>query len=174
MGQPARLSEKIDSCAYGETPPEIAGIALDALDLRSGDLFVDLGCGAGNVCAQACGRGARVLGIEQNPELYRLGLLFLSPFGDQAAIRCEDFTQSSWAQQATIAYATTARFPQSTLETLARQAWQAPHLRAIATLGRPLPLKGWAEEELPIWPVCWNSGEAALSERLIVYGKPSL
>lgn len=54
---------------FNPTPPCAIGQALDALDVRAGDVFYDLGCGDGRVLLQAAQRGAACVGVEYDAEL---------------------------------------------------------------------------------------------------------
>lgn len=45
---------------------------LDRLPLRAGHTVLDLGCGPGAVAARLAGRGARVIGIDRDPDLLAL------------------------------------------------------------------------------------------------------
>jgi SAM-dependent methyltransferase len=178
LSQPKALSERIDSSAYGETPPELIEMIVDALAPAAGELFVDLGCGGGNVCWAVLARGARVLGIERNPELVAAAQAFFGSrapgFGDDTVeLRCADFLETDWSTART-AYSTTARFSAATLARLAQRAELALGLRAIACLGRPLPLADpWSLQSLGRWPIVWNPGEATLCEPLWLYRRAS-
>jgi SAM-dependent methyltransferase len=163
------LPDRIESSAYGETPPIVMGAMLDALAVEFDELFVDLGCGGGNVCAAALRRQARVLGIERNPELIKAARAFLIEKWAPLELRCADFLETDWSE-AEVAYTASTRFPDSVLEALARRAEAAPRLRAMACLGRPLVLGGsWREEIHGEWPVVWNPGEEVQQEPLFVY-----
>lgn len=165
-----RFSDRVQACAYGETPAYLVEAVLDLLAPAPDELFVDLGCGAGNVCAAALARGARVLGIEQNPELAGAarGFLATAPVARWRLVE-GDLLENSWSD-ANLAYATTVRFPNSLLQAIADRAEQAPRLRAVVCLGRPLPLS-WATRELGERLVCWNPGENHRWEPLFWYGR---
>lgn len=165
-----RFSDRVQACAYGETPPYLVQVVLDLLAPGPDDLFVDLGCGGGNVCAAALARGARVLGIEQNPELAAACRRYLdSAPAQQWELREEDFLVSDWSA-ATLAYTTSTRFPDTLLQALARRVEHAAGLRALVALGRPLPL-AWSCRELGERVVCWNPGENPRWEPLYLYRK---
>ncbi len=162
------FADRAQASAYGETPPYLIEAILDRLAPQPDELFVDLGCGGGNVCAAVLARGARVLGIEANPELANAARAFLR---NAPPDRCQfleaDFLQADWSP-AHIAYATTARFPDSLLRAIADRAEQAVHLRAFAALGRPLPMD-WPVQEQFERLVCWNPGENPRWEQLYLY-----
>jgi SAM-dependent methyltransferase len=68
--------------------------ALDLLDLREGERFVDLGCGHGNVLAEARRRtNVHALGFELNPAIALLA--WLRCLGDRRVeVRCGDSRQA--------------------------------------------------------------------------------
>ncbi len=49
------------------TPDDVVKAMLDSLQLQSGDVVADLGCGDGRVCIAAAKRGFRAIGIEIDP-----------------------------------------------------------------------------------------------------------
>lgn len=162
------FADRAQASAYGETPAYLIEALLDRLAPGPDELFVDLGCGAGNVCAAVLARGAKVLGIEANPKLASAARLFLrSAPRDRCWFQEADFLQVDWSQ-ANLAYATTARFPDSLLQAVADRAEQAVALRAFAALGRPLPLN-WPVQEQSERLVCWNPGENPRWEQLYLY-----
>lgn len=170
LSSPHSLNDRIESSAYGETPPELIRRVLDLLAARTGERLLDLGCGGGNVCAQARDRGLRVLGIERNPRLLAEARRF---FDGHPEVQLEegDFLEHGW-DDVHLTYATTARFPAGLLHSLARKIdGSPPLLRAAACLGRPLPLPSvsWREESHGKHQVTWNLGEATLDERLFLY-----
>ena len=162
------FGDRAQACAYGETPPYLIEALLDRLAPGPDELFVDLGCGAGNVCAAVLARGAKVLGIELNPELARAARSFLRTAPpDRCKFLEADFLEVDWGQ-ANLAYATTLRFPDSLLQAIAHRAEQAAHLRAFAVLGQPLPLS-WSVLEHSERLVCWNPGENPRWETLYLH-----
>ncbi len=170
---PKLLSENIENSAYGETPSEIIGSVFDRLDLQPKELLVDLGCGGGNVLHAALVRGARALGIERNPELFRAAQQALKTWPDNVlSLLCQDFLQTDceWGH-ADIAYATTARFTPKVLRRLAgRLCDPSSRIRAVACLGRPFALsEGWSQNDPLLVQIMWNPGERLLEERLYVY-----
>lgn len=173
QGGDRSFAERVESSAYGETPPDLLEKLLDILAPRPGELFVDLGCGAGNVCAAVLARGIRVLGIERNPELAKAARAYLGAApADRWEFREADFLDTDWSH-ANLAYATTTRFPDSLLETLAERLERAPHLRAIAGLGRPFPL-GWTRRDLGEHLVRWNPGGDYRWEHLYLHCRERL
>lgn len=164
-----KFSDLVEASAYGETPPYVIEAVLDAMNPQPGELFVDLGCGAGNVCAAATARGAHALGIERNPELARAARAFLDG-AEHWEFREADFLETDWSQ-ARLAYATTLRFPDSVLQSIAELAEASPGLRAVACLGRPLPL-AWSVQGLGYRFVRWNPGEDYRTEELYLYSRP--
>src|SRR5581483_6675791 len=58
--------------AFEDVAPSIHDMhvaLVDALEPRSGDLWLDVGCGAGHLAELAAGAGARVTGIDLSPRL---------------------------------------------------------------------------------------------------------
>lgn len=166
------LSARIDSSAYGETPQKLLTIIFKRLNLGPEHLFVDLGCGAGSVCQEALKRGCRVLGIDHNPALIDLAKKRLGNH-PRLTLACTSLIDADWSE-AHFAYATTARFHGDLIQHLTLQAMRAPHLQAIACLGRPLLLcsstdKRWRIESWPPFAVCWNPCEIALPTPLTIY-----
>ena len=162
------FADRAQASAYGETPAYLIEALLDRLAPGPDELFVDLGCGAGNVCAAVLARGARVLGVEVNPELANAARIFLggAPPG-RCRIQEADFLHVDWSQ-AHLAYATTARFPDSLLQAITDRAEQAAKFRAFAVLGQPLALS-WPVQERFECLVCWNPGENPRWEMLYLY-----
>lgn len=169
MRESKSLSDRIEASAYGETPPGVIGALFEALAPKPGELFVDLGCGGGNVCGEALKRKQRVLGIERNPQLFKAAKAFLAGDWADLELRCADFLESDWSE-ADLAYMASARFPDSLLEALSRRVEETPSLRAVACLGRPLELgESWVNETRGRWPVVWNPGEEVQQETLHLY-----
>ena len=50
------------------TQPEIIAIALSKLDIKPGEIFVDIGCGSGSVSIVAAGLAGRVYAIENRED----------------------------------------------------------------------------------------------------------
>lgn len=163
------LSDLIASSAYGETPSAVVELLLEALGVTDGVRFVDLGCGGGTVCAAAYARGAAVLGIERNPELWDAARqIYAELLGPRLELLCVDFLQCDWGC-AQLAYTTTTAFPHPVLGALAQRV-ERSNLQAIACLGRPLPLSPtWAHHTLGAHPVIWNPGEPPLQETAHLY-----
>jgi len=65
--------------------------ALDLLDLREGDVFVDLGSGDGAVLIEAASRGMICYGYELNPYVWFVSKLRTLKFGKQIHIYCRNF-----------------------------------------------------------------------------------
>lgn len=170
----ADLSDRIESSAYGETPPSVVELVLDALEIELDDVFLDLGCGGANVTARALARGAVVLAIERNPELAAAARSFLPNLCQtRLQLRCADFLETDWGH-AEVAYTVSARYPAAVTEQLARKVHQTSTLRAVACLGRPLPLPPeWSQRSLGQHAFAWNPGEQILSEPLFLYRRNS-
>lgn len=65
--------------------------ALDMLDLKEGDVFVDLGSGDGSVLIEAASRGLVCYGYELNPLVYAVSKARTRKFGDQIKIYNKNF-----------------------------------------------------------------------------------
>lgn len=68
-----------------------AKIALDVLDLKEGDIFVDLGSGDGTVLIEAASRGLICYGYELNPLVWLVSKARTRKFGEQVKIYCRNF-----------------------------------------------------------------------------------
>ncbi|MFA5507835.1 MAG: class I SAM-dependent methyltransferase [Vulcanimicrobiota bacterium] len=161
------LDERISNAAYGETPKELQDMILDLFSLTTTDRFLDLGAGAGGFVARLLSLGISAYGIEQNPALVQTGQHFLEQNGNPACHLIEgDFLSHPWPE-ATVAYAASARFSEAVLEQLAGRIDRHQTLRAMACLGKPLPLSShWQLVHTSRHQVCWNRGESPLPEIL--------
>ncbi|MDO8591447.1 MAG: methyltransferase domain-containing protein [bacterium] len=65
--------------------------ALDLLDLKPGQVFVDLGSGDGSLLKLAAQRGLRVTGYEINPFLWLYSWLRTRRFGRRVEVRLRSF-----------------------------------------------------------------------------------
>ena len=65
--------------------------ALDMFNLKSNDLFVDLGSGDGNMLKAAAKRGYRAIGYEINPILCVVSWLRCLPYHNLVSVRIRDF-----------------------------------------------------------------------------------
>jgi len=71
---------------------------LDDVDIKSGQLFLELGCGDGRVVAAAAKRGARAIGYEINPLLWLIASVRCLPQYPRAKIRLGNFWSVNLAQ----------------------------------------------------------------------------
>jgi hypothetical protein len=67
--------------------------ALDLLDLKEGDIFVDLGSGDGTVLIEAARRGLKCYGYELNPLVWLVSKLRTLRFSKQIKVQCVNFWQ---------------------------------------------------------------------------------
>jgi SAM-dependent methyltransferase len=65
--------------------------ALDLLELKPGQTFVDLGCGDGRMLALAASRGLNAVGYELNPLLALFAWLRTRRYGRRVKVRWGDF-----------------------------------------------------------------------------------
>ena len=65
--------------------------ALDLLDLKPGQVFVDLGSGDGRLLVLAAQRGLKVVGYEINPFLWLYSWLRTRRYGRQVKIKLQSF-----------------------------------------------------------------------------------
>lgn len=65
--------------------------ALDLLDLKPGQTFIDLGCGDGTMLKAAAKRGLVVVGYEINPLLAAIAWLRTRRYGSSVRIICGNF-----------------------------------------------------------------------------------
>lgn len=68
--------------------------ALDLLDLKEGDIFVDLGCGDGTVLIEAASRGLVCYGYELNPIVWLVCKIRTFRFGKQIRVYYGNFWQT--------------------------------------------------------------------------------
>lgn len=61
------------------------------LDLKEGDVFVDLGSGDGSVLIEAASRGLTCYGYELNPFVWLVSKVRTRKFGGQVKIYCKNF-----------------------------------------------------------------------------------
>ncbi len=67
--QPSRYDKGISLLTLGR----INGLYEEAInEINSGDLVLDLGCGTGNITLRAAAKGARVKGVDVNPEMLEI------------------------------------------------------------------------------------------------------
>lgn len=76
---------------YLPTRKAQANMALDMLNLKKGDIFVDLGSGDGAVLIEAAKRGYRCYGYELNPLVWLVSKLRMLRYGSQVTIYCRNF-----------------------------------------------------------------------------------
>lgn len=72
------------------------GLAIKLLNLKKGELLIDLGAGDGRLLAAAAQRGWRVRGYELNPLLSAWCWVRLRRFGDRGRIVWADFFLAKW------------------------------------------------------------------------------
>ncbi len=165
LARPKDLNDKIESSAYGETPPELLERFLEQLRVQPGDTILDLGSGAGNLCAVIAGRGLKAIGIERNPELHRLALLYRQSHPEPSwELLLADFLEFEWPQ-ADFIYTTSTRFPRPVLRALGEKL-DTSRVKAAVCLGKPLPLSETNWETVILGPdeVRWNPSEENLTE----------
>lgn len=176
MSRPESLSERIENSAYGESPFEILEQVLEAFRWQPHESVLDLGSGAGNVCAYFAQRGLEAVGIERNPELHRLATLYRESVPELSwELHLADFLESDWPR-VELVYTTSARFTPSVLKALAQRVDTAKVVRAVACLGHPLPLstEQWQTSVVAEPRVCWNASEEAIPETLFVHKRTCL
>jgi SAM-dependent methyltransferase len=72
LSQAAASTSKWNAADYarvGSFVAELGGAALDLLDPQPGEHILDVGCGEGSLTSKIVERGARVLGIDNSPEM---------------------------------------------------------------------------------------------------------
>lgn len=80
---------------YLPTRKKQAGLALDLLNLKEGEVFVDLGSGDGAVVIEAAKRGLICYGYELNPLVWLVSKVRTYKYRDSVHIYCRNF----WKQQ---------------------------------------------------------------------------
>lgn len=73
-------------------------IALDLLDLHSGQTLLELGCGDGRVLVAAAQRGLNVVGYELNPLLAIFSWLVTRRYGRRVRVIWGDFWRTPWPE----------------------------------------------------------------------------
>lgn len=79
---------------YLPTRKKQANQALDLLELKEGDVFVDLGSGDGAVLIEAARRGVVCYGYELNPLVFFASKLRTLKYRNQIKIYCRDYWQT--------------------------------------------------------------------------------
>ena len=72
--------------------------ALDLLDLKPGQVFVDLGSGDGSLLVLAAQRGLKAVGYEINPFLWLYSWLRTRRFGRQVRVKLRSFWRADLSQ----------------------------------------------------------------------------
>lgn len=73
--------------------------ALDMLNLKRGEVFVDLGSGDGTVLIEAAKRGLRCYGYELNPFIWFISKIRTLRYGNRVTIYCGNFWKVALPQQ---------------------------------------------------------------------------
>lgn len=73
-----------------------AETALDLLDLKPGQMLLELGCGDGLVLAAAANRGLNVVGYELNPILALFAWARTRKFGPQVKVVWGNYWRKDW------------------------------------------------------------------------------
>ncbi len=165
------LSDRIEESAFGQTPDELHQLLLDALEIQSSDVLLDLGAGTGRLIHALAETCACAFGIERNPKLHDLGEELRRGTHSRSKGILGDFLETPWPE-ATKVYTASARYPERTRRNLATLIEHHTHLRMVGALGRPVPLqKPWTLQQSVHLQVRWNPGEEKLSETLYIYRK---
>jgi precorrin-6B methylase 2 len=72
--------------------------ALDLLDLKKGQMLIDLGCGDGAMLVSAAQRGIKCVGYEINPLLAYIAWARTRRYGSKVKIIRGNFWQKKWPQ----------------------------------------------------------------------------
>ncbi len=72
--------------------------ALDLLELKPGQVFIDLGCGDGRLLIMAADRGLKAIGYELNPFLWLIAWLRTRRAGRHVKVRLGNFWRSDLSQ----------------------------------------------------------------------------
>ncbi len=79
---------------YLPTKKQYANYALDMLELKEGDVFVDLGSGDGTVLVEAARRGYKCYGYELNPVVWLASKIRTYPHRQNITIYCGNYWRS--------------------------------------------------------------------------------
>ncbi len=71
-------------------------VALDLVDLQTGQTLLELGCGDGKVLLAAAARGWNVVGYELNPILALIAWLRTRRYGARVRVICGNFWTRPW------------------------------------------------------------------------------
>lgn len=83
---------------YLPTRKRQANLALDMLNLKKGEVFVDLGCGDGIVLIEAAKRGLDCYGYELNPLVWLIARLRTLRYGN-VHVYCRNFWNTTLPKQ---------------------------------------------------------------------------
>src|SRR5581483_2965760 len=72
--------------------------ALDLIDLKPGQTFIDLGCGDGRLIADAASRGLKAIGYELNPFLAFFAWSRTRRYGKQVKVRWGNFWRADLSE----------------------------------------------------------------------------
>lgn len=149
-----------DELVYGETPWCTARHMLREVDLRPGELFLDLGAGDGRLALYAAMMaGARVRGVELVPELCRLAQALHTRFDVAVEMQCGDVATAS-VEDADVVYLPWTCFGAETRQRLTRRLFaMKAGARIIAAT---FPIDDQAFELLDIHRVWFNWGRGRL------------
>ena len=109
--------------------------ALDLAALAPGERFLDLGCGDGRTLERAARRGARVAGVEADPELVGRARRRLVRAGVEATVVTGDIFQSPWDADVLFTYLAPATLQQLT----PRLVTSGASGRRLVTVDFPVP-----------------------------------
>ncbi|HMG45774.1 MAG TPA: methyltransferase domain-containing protein [Acidimicrobiales bacterium] len=120
---------------FAPSAPEGVAVAFDLAGVGAGDHVVDLGCGDGQALVAALGRGARVTGVECDPELADVARGVL---GAAAVVEADLFDGGLWARfdppDVVFCYLSPA-----TLQRLTPQLRSLPAGTRLVTVDFPVP-----------------------------------
>lgn len=134
---------------YLPTHRRDAETALDAVELKPGELFVDIGCGDGVLLRAAAARGATAIGYEINPLVWLTARIACWKQRQNISVRLGNFWRHDLSDADVIFAFLTRPYMKRLEEKLARQA--KPGARVLSY--------GF---ELPKRPVDANAGGAHL------------
>lgn len=119
--------------------------ALALLNLKPGELLLDLGSGDGRLLAAAGRRGWRAIGYEINPFWWAVSRLATWRWRDRVSVKMTDYTQADWPAQTKAVYIFGSKLA---LSRVARKIQNWPKPLRVVSYGFTLPgYKSQRQEE---------------------------
>lgn len=129
------------SDVYGELKEAATVELLEALQLNSSDVFVDLGCGTGKILilAALCSDVGSCVGFELSETRVRCAqeAIVLAELQRRCVAHAENFVTTPLLEDATVCYSCNYTLPDATMVELFARFSRLPKLRLLATFRNP-------------------------------------